>query len=175
MTGIGFGAFLDHFAGRGDPRVEAHLDSPRAAQARRLVEAGRRAVAAPQPSKRAMARALRIFRKVQRGADRSVLRLVLDSLSRPALGLRQADRALLRFLRFEGETVVLEMQVTAAPAGLELRGQVTPAGSAQTLRITSQGNVREVRLAEDGSFLVKRARRGPTILRVGELRAEIDL
>jgi len=171
MTGIGFAAYLDHFAGRHDPRVEGRLDSPLAGQAQRLVETGRRALAAPQPTKRAMSRALRIFRDAQRGERPSLLRLVLDSLSRPALGLRQGDREPLRFLRFQGESVVLEMQVTTSPGGLELRGQVTPSGAAKTLQVNSH----EVSLAADGTFLLRRVRRGATVFLVGEFRAEVDL
>jgi hypothetical protein len=117
-----------------------------------------------------MARAMRIFREFAR-ARPSVLRLVLDSLAgaAPVPALR-ARAARTRFLRFEGE-VTVEVEVSVARRGLDVRGQVTPRGDAAEVRLRGR-RVRRAAVAADGTFVVRGVSPGPVVLEVGRLRTE---
>ena len=160
-------AYLEHFAGR---RTAKDLDSPEAAQAELLMAAGRRALAAPNLTKRARARALRIFRAAQQTARPNLLRLVLDSWSQLAPALRREGAARTRFLRFESWETVLEVQLR----GSELRGQITPALAGKATFETG-GRSRSSKIGPDGTFHVRRLRKGKTTITVGDVRAEFDV
>jgi hypothetical protein len=172
---IPFELLLDRAAGRTAPVDEAHLRECGGCReafeaARRLVAAGRRALAEHGPGRRAMARAMRLFREGA-GKTRIALRPVLDSLLAPAPALRSGSRAPSRFLRFEGPAVV-ELQVSGGPGGTELRGQVTPRDFAAEVTLTAGRVRRRAAVEPDGTFLFLRAPKGPVRLLVG--RAMID-
>jgi len=153
-------AILDGLLGRGPVVPGAHEG------AERLLAAGRRALASAPPGRRAMARAMRIFREATKPRA-SLLRLVLDSLLAPAPALR-ASAATGRFLRFEG-AVTVELQLAPAARGIDLRGQLTPAGYAAEVVVAGKRR-RRARVAPDGSFVMRGVPRGTVTLEVGPSR-----
>lgn len=183
-TPLKFADLLDHLAGREDPAIARILeDDARAAElavrAGRLLGAGRRAAAAPAPSRRLLARAGRIFRDEVSGRRPSLLELLLDTLDapRPALALRRgrAATARPRFLKFGGACTV-ELQVTPRERGLELRGQVTPADTAREVVLELGGRARRAPVAADGTFLFKGVARGRAGLTLGPVAIrDLDL
>jgi hypothetical protein len=169
-----FGALLDHLAGRTDGEVARHLGScpscaALAETAGRLLGAGRRALAAPRPSRRAMQRAMRIFREARAPARPSLLELVLDSLLDAAPALRAAAAPAPRFLRFHGR-VTVEIQATPAAKGVDLRGQLLPADFASEVLLTSGRLRRRAGVAEDGTFLFEGVPRRTVDLAIGDAR-----
>jgi hypothetical protein len=157
-----FGAILDHVALRADAEVARHVGTcPRCAalaeRALRLLGAGRRAAAWPLPSRRAMRRAMRIFREARAPARPSLLELVLDSLLAPAPAVRAAA-APARFLRYAGR-ITVEIQVTPRPRSVELLGQITPRDYAREVVLRSGKLVRRGPVAEDGTFRLVAPRR----------------
>jgi hypothetical protein len=169
-----FTLILDSLAGRGQRWVVGHLETcsscaARAERAARLLAAGRRAVSAPKLSKRAMKRALRVFRQHLASQQPGALRLVLDSLLRPAPALRATTASPARFLRYEGAATV-ELQVTPAARGVEVRGQVTPAGHADEVILRVGRTRRRGSVAKDGTFVLRNVPRGEVEIRVGPTR-----
>ncbi len=155
-------AILDGLLGRG-PRVPGAHE-----EAERLLAAGRRALASAPPGRRAMARARRIFVDAARPRA-SLLRLVLDSMLAPAAALR-ASTAPGRFLRFEG-AVTVELHLTPAARGIDLRGQLTPAGYAAEVVVAGRRR-RRARVAPDGGFVMRAVPRGTVTLEIGPSRFE---
>ncbi|MHC4932803.1 MAG: hypothetical protein ACYTGV_11505, partial [Planctomycetota bacterium] len=154
--------------------VDGHLETcsscaARAERAARLLAAGRRALSAPKLSKKAMKRAVRVFRENLAPQQPATLRLVLDSLLRPAPALRATRASPARFLRYEGAATV-ELQVTPAARGVEVRGQVTPSGHADEVILRVGRASRRATVAEDGTFLLQRVPRGEVEIRVGPTR-----
>ena len=153
-----FAAILDHLAGHEPRGVAAHLArcgpcAPRAAEAARLLAAGRRAHDAPRPGARLLRRAVGIFRAHRRGESPGLLRLVLDSWLQPAPALRTGT-ARARFLRFEGE-VVVEMQLTVEAGRVEVRGQLTPPDFAAEVVAIARARRKRAKVGGDGTFLLR--------------------
>ena len=176
MGHVAFAALLDHLAGRTAPQVAAHLEAcpacaVRAADARRLLAAGRRAAAAPAPSRRALRRARAIFREAHAPPQVSLLRLVLDSLTRPAPALRRAGAKATRFLRYEGAvTVELQLTPTATRQRIDLHGQLTPADFAGEVVLEAGRVRRTVPVTADGTFVVRGVPKRDVELRIGTAR-----
>ena len=181
MTSLNFADLLDHLAGREDPAVAGTLADDAqaadlAARAGRLLLAGRRAAAAPAPSRKLLARARRIFVQERREAlprrGKQLLELLLDTLRtpRPALALRRgrATPVQPRFLKFGGACTV-ELQVTPMARGLELRGQVTPAATAREAVLTVGARTRRAAVAAEGTFLFTGLPRGRIELTLGSV------
>jgi len=162
-----FARILDHLAGREDAAVARFLaGEPEVAErARRLLDAGRRAMRAPQPSRKALRRAARIFSRRETPRP-SVLGLVLDSLLRPAPALRTAATQRVRFLRFEGEAKV-ELQIAPVHGGVELRGQVTPADFSVEVVVRWDGGQRKGKVDSNGTFHFARLPRRTVDLEIG--------
>ena len=156
----GLFALLDRLAAG-----ETLPDTADARKARRLFLAGRRAIAAPQPSKKLMRRAMRVYRDARKQARPSTLRLVLDSLAAPAPALRAGTMKQDRFLRFEGD-ITVEIAVAARGSTLQIRGQVSPRNAAGFVTI----GAKTVRVRADGTFVIRGVRRGPTEIIVGAAR-----
>jgi len=169
---IAFAALLDHLAGRESAQVAAHVAAcesctHEAAAARRLLEAGRRAATAPTMTKKQRRTARSIFKQAFAPPRVSLLKMVLDSLTQPAPAVRSgAPEA--RFVRFEG-AVTVEMQISKAPRGVEVRGQVTPADYATRVEAEGTGRRRTSAIGPDGTFLF-RLPRGETDFRIGNTR-----
>lgn len=157
---------LEQLTGR---RPDAKLDPAAEKIARRLIHAGRSAVAAPQPGRSARRAALRIFRDAHRAPRSSVLRIVLDSLSTPAPALRNEGRGSVRFLRIEGACTV-DLQVRRGARGFEVRGQVEGASVHEVQLGQKRANV-----DEDGLFVMRAIPAGTVTLRIGDAAVEIDL
>ncbi|MHC4222745.1 MAG: RNA polymerase sigma factor [Planctomycetota bacterium] len=169
-----FTLILDSLAGRGQRWVDGHLETcsscaAQAEKAARLLAAGRRALSAPKLSKKAMKRAMRVFREHLAPQQPVALRLVLDSLLRPAPTLRATKASPTRFLRYEGAATV-ELQVTPAVRGVEVRGQVTPASHADEVVLRVGRTLRRGRVAKDGTFILRGVPRGEVEIRVGPTR-----
>ena len=177
---VTFLALMDHCSGRTDPAVDAHTGSCArctavATEARRIVEAGRRAAAAPRLTRRGLQRALAVFREAQTKRRPSLLGLVFDSLASPAPALRSHAPALNRFLRFEGE-VAVEIEVSAAARGVDLRGQLTPPDFCAEVVVAAGKVSRRARVAPDGTFVLRAVPRRKIDLTLGTSRiAELDL
>jgi hypothetical protein len=171
----GFAELMDHLAGRESPRLATHLGkcaecAGRARQAARLLAAGRRAMSAPAMSRKAQSRAMRIFRQSnQRSAGASTLRLVLDSLLRPAPAVRASQAPAKRFLRYEGK-VGVDLQITREAGRIELRGQMTPAGYAQRVDASVRSKTFQAAVEADGTFVLRGLPPGPAELRLGDAR-----
>lgn len=167
-------ALLDLLLGRGDEASAGHLQdcahcSEQSAVARRLLAAGRGAVENHKPGRSAMARAMRAYREARAPAAPTLLRLVLDSLLRPAPALRTVA-APARFLRYEGPATI-ELQITPVAGGVELRGQITPADFALEVGVVTQsGRTLRVQVAPDGTFLFARLRHGRVGIEAGPAR-----
>jgi hypothetical protein len=181
MERVSFARLLDHLAGREDPAVQKRMDdatvpAETVQAALRLLEAGRRAVAASVPSARLRKRATRVFREARAPEARpgGLLRLVIDNVLRPAPALRTGAAAAARFLRFEGERTV-ELQATPRERGLELRGQVTPAHGIDTATLRAGGRTRTAPVDESGLFVFRRVRAGRIELDFGVARIVADL
>jgi len=172
---VPFEDLLERAAGRTVRFDAAHLARcphcrERVDAAHAIVAAGRRALAAPRPGRRAMARAVRAFRD---GSAPPVpaFRLVLDTLLRAAPALRSRASARSRFLRFEGPAT-LELQVTTEARAVELRGQITPKGFAKEVVLRGGRARRRTRIGADGTFLFRKAPRGVVRVTIGD--AAID-
>lgn len=174
-THVSFAMMMDHLAGFERAQVSRHLrDCPacaaRAERVASLLAAGRRALRAPRPSHKNLARAVRIFREHRSASQPSVLQLVLDSLLRPAPALRAAATAApTRFLRYEGPATV-ELQVTPAGGRVELRGQLTPHDFAAEALLLSGTKRRRGKVAADGTFLWRAVPHGEVEIRIGTVR-----
>ena len=168
---IDFATLLDHFAGRPEAGLDDQPGSALADQAKRLVETGRRALAAPRPGKRLLKRARRIFLEHRAPPKTSLLRMVLDSLLTPAPAVRaEAQAAEQRFLRFEGD-VVVDLQVSPKSGSrVELRGQVTPADAATQVFLHAGKRTIRTQVHGDGTFLMRSVPRGEVDLVVGGAR-----
>lgn len=180
MERISFARLLDHLAGRADAVVQKRIDRgaippDRIEAARRLLDAGRRALTAPTPSRRLRKRARRVFRDAREAEARrgGLLRCVLDNLLQPAPALR-ASAAVSRFLRFEGHRTV-ELQVTPRDRGVELRGQVTPPTGIDTATLRTDGRTRTAPVDEGGLFVFRRVRVGRIELDFGDARIVAEL
>lgn len=172
-THVSFARLFDHLAGFESAQVSRHLqDCPvctaRSERVASLLAAGRRAYRAPRPSRRNLARALRIFRQHRDASQPSILQLVLDSLLRPAPALR-ATATPTRFLRYEGPATV-ELQVTPVRGRAELRGQITPPDFAAEAQLVSGTRKRRARVAADGTFLWRAVPHGEVEIRIGTVR-----
>jgi hypothetical protein len=164
-----FGDYLDRLARAGEVP-----DDETARQARRLLEAGRRAVASPAPGRKARTAALRTFRKQSKPVA-GLLRLVFDSWAQASLAVRAGSQPTRRFLRFEGD-VSVDVQVTPAERGVEVRGQLDPSDSATAILLRSEGRERSANVASDGTFVLRRVSSGTYTLVVGDLTLEgLDL
>jgi hypothetical protein len=64
----------------------------------------------------------------------------------------------------------VELQVTPAARGVEIRGQVTPSGHADEVILRVGRASRRATVAEDGTFLLQRVPRGEVEIRVGPTR-----
>jgi hypothetical protein len=172
-----YALLLDHVAGREDPDVAVHIlgcatCSAAAAKARALLEAGRRAMAEPKPSRRAMKLAMQAFRGE---AAPSFLQLVFDSFMKPATAEAIRAGALeSRFLRFSGD-VTLELEVKEGGRGAEIRGQLTPANYAPEVVAISGKTRRRAKVGADGTFALRNVPRKTVEIRVGSTRAVADL
>jgi len=172
-----FALLLDHVAGREDPEVAVHIlgcaeCSAAAARARRLLEAGRRAMAEPKPSRRAMKLAMKAFRGE---AAPSFLQVVFDSFLKPATAEAIRAGALTsRFLRFSGD-VTLELEIKEGGRGAEVRGQITPADFAPEVVAILGKTRRRAKVGEDGTFVLKNMPRKTVELRIGNTRVVTDL
>lgn len=172
---LDFADLLDLAAGRATDDAHARACAAcraRLAEARRIVEAGREALRAPAPGKRAMRLAMAAFRRA-RAEPRGAFRLAFDSFLEALPALR-ATAASSRFLRFEGEAT-LELEVREGARGTELRGQVTPPGFAPEVTVTQGGRSRSASLDAQGVFLVRGLRPGGIEMRLGEHRVLVDL
>ena len=150
-------ALMDQLSGRESRATATHLSAcascrARADEARRLLLTGRRALSAPALGARGKRRAVALFRREQRPQP-DLLRLVLDTLLRPAPALRAAGTAA-RYLRFEGDMTV-ELQVTPRNRGVELRGQITPADAASEVIARSAKARRRAPVQRDGTFVFR--------------------
>jgi anti-sigma factor RsiW len=174
-THVSFAMMFEHLAGSERAQVSRHLqDCPacaaRAERVASLLAAGRRALRAPRPSRKALKRAARIFREHRSASQPSILQLVLDSLLRPAPALRTAATASpTRFLRYEGVATV-ELQVTPVRGRVELRGQVTPPDFAAEALLVSGAKKRRGKVAADGTFLWRAVPHGEVEIRIGTVR-----
>jgi len=172
-----FAQLLDHVAGREDQEVAVHIlgcgaCASAAAGARRLLEAGRRAMAEPKPSRRAMKLAMQAFRG--EGAP-SFLQLIFDSFLRPATAEAIRAGALAsRFLRFSGE-VTVELEIKEGGRGAEVRGQLTPPDYAPEVILVCGKTRRRAKVSADGTFVLKNVPRKTVEIRVGNTRAVTDL
>lgn len=153
-------ALMDQLSGRESRATATHLSAcascrARADEARRLLLTGRRALSAPALGARGKRRAVALFRREQR-PQAGLLRLVLDTLLRPAPALRAAGAAgtAARYLRFEGDMTV-ELQVTPRNRGVELRGQITPADAASEVIARSAKARRRAPVQRDGTFVFR--------------------
>jgi len=174
-THVSFAKLFDHLAGFERAPVSRHLqDCPvctaRAERVASILAAGRRAFRAPRPTRRNLARALRIFSAHRDASQPSILQLVLDSLLRPAPALRTTAAATpTRFLRYEGAATV-ELQVAPVRGRVELRGQVTPPDFADEARLVAGTRTRRAKVAADGTFLWRAVPRGEVEVRIGTVR-----
>jgi hypothetical protein len=172
-----YGAILDHLAGRTDETVVAHLAqcaacAAAAQKAARLLEAGRRAVAEPKPSRRALKLALQAFRGE---TGPSFLQLVFDSFMKPATAEGIRSGALTsRFLRFTGD-VNVEIEVKEGASGAEIRGQLTPANHAPEVVLTAGKVRRRAKVNADGTFVLRNVPKKTVEIRVGTSRVVTDL
>lgn len=171
---VTFGEILEHLRGEADEEIEVHLrECPECAalrdKAERFLHAGARAIAAPQPSRRALQRAVRIFREAQAPGRSAVLRLVLDSLLRPAPALRTQAATPTRFLRYEGR-VTVEIQIAPGARGVELRGQITPADHTPEVVLLAGKTRRKSRVEADGTFVLSGVPKRTVELRIGDAR-----
>jgi anti-sigma factor RsiW len=160
---------MDQLSGRESRATTTHLSAcascrARADESQRLLGAGRRALSVPALSSRAKKRAVALFRREQRPRP-GVLRLVLDTLLRPAPALRAPGTAA-RYLRFEGD-VTVELQVSPQTRGVELRGQITPADAASEVIALSGKARRRARIEKDGTFVFRALPRRKMDLQVG--------
>jgi anti-sigma factor RsiW len=172
---------MDHLAGRKDARVAAHLEAcpacaEAAAAAARLLAAGRRAAAAPVPTKRALARAERIFRDARAARAPSLLELVFDSFLKPVTAAAVRSGAVAaRFLRFAGD-VTVELEVREGARGRDVRGQLTPRDYAQEVTLRAGKVGRRAKVEPDGTFVLRAVPRGEVEIRIGSVRiANLDL
>jgi anti-sigma factor RsiW len=171
------GAILDHVAGHEDKEVALHLlgcaeCQAAAAQARRLLDAGRRAMAEPKPSRRAMKLAIQAFRGE---TGPSFLQLVFDSFMKPATAEAIRSGALTsRFLRFTGD-VNMEIEIKEGASGAEVRGHLTPANFAPEVVITAGRARRRAKVQADGTFVFRNVPRKTVEIRVGNARVVTDL
>lgn len=165
-------ALFDHAAGRSDASLRAHLASCErcaapAAGARRVVEIGRRALAGPRPARRHMRAAIRAFRQARENWGNSLLKLVLDSMLRPAPApALRAGASPPRFLRYEGE-VTVELQITSAARGVSLLGCVSPPDRADEVILTAGSTQRRTLVDKTGMFALRRVPRRELELRIG--------
>ncbi|HEX5137880.1 MAG TPA: hypothetical protein VFY93_12965 [Planctomycetota bacterium] len=172
-----YALLLDHVAGREDPEVAVHIlgcaeCSAAAAQARRLVEAGRRAMAEGKPSRRAMKLAMQAFRGEPAP---SFLQLVFDSFLKPATAEAIRAGALSsRFLRFSGD-VTVELEIREGGRGAEVRGQISPGNFAPEVVAISGKTRRRAKVGEDGTFVLRNLPRKTVEFRIGNTRAVTDL
>ena len=171
-------ALMDQRSGRESRATAAHLSAcascrARADEARRLIEAGHRALAVPALSSRSKKRAVALFRREQRQQP-GLLRLVLDSFLKPAPALRTAGTAA-RYLRFEGE-VTVELQIAPRKRGVELRGQITPAGFAsEVIALSARARLRAP-VEKDGTFVFRSLPRRKLDLQIGtEFLRDLEL
>jgi hypothetical protein len=98
-----------------------------------------------------------------------VLRLVLDTLLRPAPALRTTRAAPTRFLRYEGE-VTVEIQLGAGSRGVDLLGQLTPATHAREVEAIWDAGRRRARIDDEGVFRLRNLPRREIELRIGTTR-----
>lgn len=172
-----FTTLLDHLAGRADAAIVAHLaECPACAaaaqKAARLLEAGRRAVLEPKPSRRALKLAMQAFRGER---PPSFLQLVFDSFLKPATAdAIRAGALTSRFLRFTGD-VNMEIEVREGASGADLRGQLTPADFAKEVTLLAGKGRRRAKVAADGTFVLKNVPRKTVEIRVGNARVVTDL
>lgn len=173
-----FAAILDHVAGREDKGVAVHIlgcaaCAGEAAKARRLLESGRRAMAEPEPSKRAHRLAMEAFRGGE--AAPSLLQLVFDSFLKPATaeGIRAGALAS-RFLRFSGD-VTVEIEVREGARGADLHGQLAPAAYATAVSLVAGKTRRSAKVLADGTFVLRNVPRKTVELRIGSARIVTDL
>jgi hypothetical protein len=172
-----YGAILDHLAGREDKEVALHIlgcaeCQAAAAKARRLLDAGRRALAEPKPSRRAMKLAMQAFRGE---TGPSFLQLVFDSFMKPATAEAIRSGALTsRYLRFTGD-VNMEIEVREGASGAEIRGQLTPANYAPEVVLTAGKARRRAKVAADGTFVLRNVPKKTVEIRVGNSRVVTDL
>jgi len=168
---------LDHLAGRADEAVVAHLAqcaacAAAAQKAARLLEAGRRAAAAPKPSRRAFRIAMQAFRGEKAPA---FLQLVFDSFLKTATAHAIRSGALTsRFLRFTGD-VDMEIEVKEGARGAEVRGQLRPANCAGEVTLLAGKTRRRAKVGADGTFVLRNVPRKTVEIRVGTARAVTDL
>lgn len=173
----GFGALLDHVAGREDAQIVAHIKgcsacAAAARKAARLLEAGRRAMAEPKPSRRALSLAMKAFRGEQAP---SLLKLVFDSFLKPATAEALRAQALAaRFVKFSGE-VTVEMEVREGARGAEVRGQLTPADYAPEVTLVAGKVLRRAKVAADGTFVLRGVPRKAVEFRIGAARIQTEL
>ena len=172
-----FAALLDHLAGRVDEQVVAHLAqcsacAAAAQKAARLLEAGRKAVAEPEPSRRALRLAMQAFRG-EKGP--SLLKLVFDSFLKPATAQAIRSGALTaRFLRFSGD-VGMEIEIREGARGTEVRGQLTPKDYAPEVTLVAGKARRRAKVAADGTFVLRNVPRKAVEIRVGSARVQTEL
>ncbi len=172
-----FAALLDHLAGRLDEQVVAHLAqcsacAARAQKAARLLEAGRKAVMEPKPSRRALRLAMQAFRGEKAA---SFLQLVFDSFLKPATAQAIRSGALTaRFLRFSGD-VNVEIEVREGAGGAEVRGQIAPADYANEVTLLAGKVRRRAKVLADGTFVLRRVPRKAVEIRVGTARIRTEL
>jgi hypothetical protein len=172
-----YALLLDHVAGREDPEVAVHIlgcpsCSAAAAKARHLLEAGRRAMAEPKPSRRALKLAMQAYRGEPAP---SFLQLVFDSFLKPATAEAiRAGALTARFLRFSGD-VTMELEVKEGARGAEVRGQISPANFATEIVAVSGKTRRRAKVGADGTFVLKNLPRKTVEFRIGSARAVTDL
>jgi RNA polymerase sigma factor (sigma-70 family) len=172
-----FAALLGHLAGRTDEQVVSHVAhcsscAAAAQKAARLLEAGRRAVAEPKPSRRALSLARQAF---VTGRTPSLLELVFDSFRSPATAEGIRSGALTsRYLRFAGD-VHVEIEIREGARGTEVRGQLTPPSYAAEAALFAGKVRRRAKVSADGSFLLRNVPRKTVEIRVGNARIQTEL
>jgi len=125
---------------------------------------------APKPSKRALSRALRIFRDHHRPDRPGLLHLVLDSLLRPVPAVRSTAATPPRYLRYDGQ-ITVELQLTAGSRGIDLHGQLTPPDYAREVEVCAGDRVlRRARVGVQGHFEMTNLPRREVEVRIGEAR-----
>jgi len=175
MRHADFTQLLDHLSGRGRRPVAGHIERCLACtesleRARLILEAGRRAMKAPKPSKRAIGRAMRLFRDFHRPPRPGFLRLVLDSFLQPAPAVRSTAANPPPFLRFDGQ-ITVELQLTAGSRGVDMHGQLTPPDCAREIEVRAADRVlRRARVGSEGHFEMTNLPRREVEIRIGEAR-----
>ncbi|MHC4957759.1 MAG: hypothetical protein ACYTGN_05235 [Planctomycetota bacterium] len=165
-----FSDYLERLARSPGDVPPEDLSDDEARRARRLLEAARRAAEAPELSRRARKAALKAFR-AESAPDPGRLCLVFDSWAQAGQPVRTSAQPVRRFLRFEGN-VSVDMQVTPAERGVDVRGHVDPANATPAVILRCEGRERSATVSPDGTFVLRRVSNGIYTLLVGRLRFE---